>query len=264
MALDARTGLGPILTREVGLLWGVRFPFYDEVSHGRPVPSPQLYEAALGVMVVCCAWAADRHFAREQRPRGVVTASRCPSISQVGSWSRSRRSPKSAKPSPPRSTWGKTGYAGEPPKADHQPRAGYPRSGITGRRPGNRRRRITSQGLGTREAGSPAEGRAPAEGGSPAKGWIPAKRDHRPKAGPPREGGPRPKAGPPRRRRLPAEGRSTLPRPPARPRSRTPKPSSATIASAIKLRSCSPRRQAHFIGARIKQPKGGSCSLIEF
>jgi phosphatidylglycerol---prolipoprotein diacylglyceryl transferase len=53
--------------------WGVRFPFFDQVMDGPFRHPSQLYEAALGVVVVCCAWAADRHWAREQRPRGIVT-----------------------------------------------------------------------------------------------------------------------------------------------------------------------------------------------
>jgi prolipoprotein diacylglyceryltransferase len=53
--------------------WGVRFPFYDQVTDGPFRHPSQLYEAALGVMVVCCAWAADRHWGREQRPRGIMT-----------------------------------------------------------------------------------------------------------------------------------------------------------------------------------------------
>jgi phosphatidylglycerol:prolipoprotein diacylglycerol transferase len=52
--------------------WGLRFPYYD--GQGAPFRHPsQLYEALLGALVVCILWAADRHWGREQRPRGIMT-----------------------------------------------------------------------------------------------------------------------------------------------------------------------------------------------
>jgi phosphatidylglycerol---prolipoprotein diacylglyceryl transferase len=53
--------------------WGVRFPFYDGVMDGPFRHPSQLYEATLGVLLAGCLWAADRHWRREQRPRGIVT-----------------------------------------------------------------------------------------------------------------------------------------------------------------------------------------------
>jgi phosphatidylglycerol:prolipoprotein diacylglycerol transferase len=53
--------------------WGVRFPFYDHSDNGPFRHPSQLYEAALGVLMLCCVWLADRLWGREERPRGAVT-----------------------------------------------------------------------------------------------------------------------------------------------------------------------------------------------
>jgi phosphatidylglycerol---prolipoprotein diacylglyceryl transferase len=52
--------------------WGLRLPHYD--GENAPFRHPtQLYEALLGALVVCCLWAADRHWGGERRPRGIIT-----------------------------------------------------------------------------------------------------------------------------------------------------------------------------------------------
>lgn len=53
--------------------WGVRFPYSDGTGYA-PLRHPtQLYEAALGVLVLSLLWLADQRWNREERPRGALT-----------------------------------------------------------------------------------------------------------------------------------------------------------------------------------------------
>jgi prolipoprotein diacylglyceryl transferase len=53
--------------------WGVRFPRFDRVWDG-PLRHPtQLYEAALGALVLIVLVLCDRTWGKEQRPRGALT-----------------------------------------------------------------------------------------------------------------------------------------------------------------------------------------------
>lgn len=60
-----------VVGRETDASWGMRFIRYDSGSVLRH-PS-QLYEAALGALVLASLWAADRLAGGEERPRGLLT-----------------------------------------------------------------------------------------------------------------------------------------------------------------------------------------------
>jgi prolipoprotein diacylglyceryl transferase len=61
-----------IVGRETGADWGVRFPRYDRVADP-PLRHPsQLYEVALGMLVMIALLIADRALGKEKRPRGVM------------------------------------------------------------------------------------------------------------------------------------------------------------------------------------------------
>lgn len=53
--------------------WGVRFPRYDVTALEPPLRYPsQLFEVALGLLVMACLFIADRALGREKRPRGAL------------------------------------------------------------------------------------------------------------------------------------------------------------------------------------------------
>lgn len=61
-----------IVGRETNADWGVRFPRYDRVPDP-PLRHPsQLYEVALGLVVMLALFVADRAFGKEKRPRGLM------------------------------------------------------------------------------------------------------------------------------------------------------------------------------------------------
>ncbi len=53
--------------------WGVSFPYYDQDGELLLRHPSQLYESALGVALFWLLFLADRHWGREQRPRGALT-----------------------------------------------------------------------------------------------------------------------------------------------------------------------------------------------
>lgn len=53
--------------------WGVRFPLYDKLGAASPLRHPsQIYEIALGLLVLCGLFVADRRMGKEKRPRGMM------------------------------------------------------------------------------------------------------------------------------------------------------------------------------------------------
>lgn len=63
-----------IVGRPTNADWGVRFPRYDHVAEP-PLRHPsQLYEAALGILVMIALLVADRALGKEKRPRGAMIA----------------------------------------------------------------------------------------------------------------------------------------------------------------------------------------------
>lgn len=65
-----------IVGRANGRDWGVRFPRYDLLPPDQaPLRHPsQLYEAAMGLLILALLFWADRRLGREKRPRGVLAA----------------------------------------------------------------------------------------------------------------------------------------------------------------------------------------------
>lgn len=63
-----------IVGRETDVPWAVRFPRYEHITQTAPAyrhPS-QLYEFALGMLVLLALYLADRWAGREKRPRGML------------------------------------------------------------------------------------------------------------------------------------------------------------------------------------------------
>ena len=60
-----------IVGRQTDLPWAVRFTYYDNAMTARH-PS-QLYEVALGILVLVTLYMADRYTGREKRPQGLLT-----------------------------------------------------------------------------------------------------------------------------------------------------------------------------------------------
>jgi phosphatidylglycerol---prolipoprotein diacylglyceryl transferase len=63
-----------VVGRVTDQTWGVRFPRYDRVADP-PLRHPsQLYEVALGLLVMAALYVVDKRLGREKRPRGALIA----------------------------------------------------------------------------------------------------------------------------------------------------------------------------------------------
>lgn len=62
-----------IVGRRTDQTWGVRFPRYLPDPHGYRYPT-QLFEIAIGIVIMCALFAFDKAIGKEKRPRGAMIA----------------------------------------------------------------------------------------------------------------------------------------------------------------------------------------------